>query len=51
MGLTNFPNGISSFGVPVLGGILGIPFTGTYWFVDPVNGLDGNAGTSPQTAL
>jgi hypothetical protein len=49
--LTNFPNGISSFGVPVLGGIGGLPFTGTYWFVDPVNGLDGNQGTSPSQAL
>lgn len=51
MGLTNFPNGISSFGVPVLGGIGGLPFTGNWWFVDPVNGLDGNAGNSPGTAL
>jgi hypothetical protein len=51
MGLTNFPNGITSFGVPVLGGIGGLPFTGTWWFVDPVNGLDGNAGTSPSQAL
>lgn len=45
--LTNFPNGITSFGVPVLGGIGGIPFTGKYWFVDPVNGLDGNPGNAP----
>lgn len=51
MGLTNFPNGLSSFGVPVLGGIAGIPFTGNYWFVDPVNGLDGNAGNTPSSAL
>jgi hypothetical protein len=51
MGLTNFPNGITSFGVPVLGGIGGLPFTGNWWFVDPVNGLDGNAGTSPSQAL
>lgn len=51
MGFTNFPNGISSFGVPVLGGIGGIPFTGKYWFVDPVNGLDGNSGNSPSQAL
>ena len=50
-GLTNFPGGITSFGVPVLGGIGGIPFTGKYWFVDPVNGLDGNQGTSPSQAL
>ena len=34
-----------------LGSIAGIPFTGKYWFVDPVNGLDGNSGTSPTQAL
>ena len=46
MALTNFPNGISSFGVPVLGGVGGIPFSGNYYFVDPVTGADGNPGTS-----
>lgn len=51
MGLSNFPFGITSFGVPVLGGIGGLPFTGNWWFVDPVNGLDGNPGNSPSTAL
>lgn len=51
MGLTNFPNGVTSFGVPVLGSIAGIPFTGNYFFVDPVNGLDGNSGSSPTNAL
>jgi hypothetical protein len=49
--LTNFPFGVSSFGIPVLGSAVGLPFTGNYWFVDPVNGLDGNAGNSPQQAL
>lgn len=44
--LTNFPNGISSFGVPVLGTIGGLPFTGNYYFVDPINGADGNEGTT-----
>lgn len=51
MGLTNFPNGITSFGVPVLGSVGGIPFTGNYYFVDPVYGLDGNSGKSPDNAL
>jgi hypothetical protein len=46
MTLTNFPNGISSFGVPVLGSIGGIPFTGNYWFVDPASGADGNDGSA-----
>jgi hypothetical protein len=45
MSLTNFPNGITSFGVPVLGTIGGLPFTGDYYFVDPVNGADGNEGS------
>jgi len=48
--LTNFPNGITSFGVPVLGTIGGLPFTGNYYFVDPVNGADGNEGT-PELPL
>jgi hypothetical protein len=51
MGLTNFPNGLTSFGVPVLGGIGGLPFSGNWWFVDPSGGLDGNSGTSPSQAL
>jgi len=46
MTLTAFPNGISSFGIPVLGGFGGLPFTGNYFFVDPVNGADGNPGSS-----
>lgn len=48
MPLTNFPNGITSFGVPVLGGVGGLPLTGNYWFVDPASGADGNVGTSPE---
>lgn len=51
MGLTNFPNGITSFGIPVLGSVGGIPFTGQYFFVKPYSGLDGNSGTSPSQAL
>ena len=45
MSLTNFPNGITSFGVPVLGTIGGLPFTGDYYFVNPVTGADGNEGS------
>lgn len=47
--LTNFPNGISSFGIPVFGGGT-IPVTpGNVYFVDYTNGSDGNVGslTSP----
>ncbi len=52
MGLTNFPNGISSFGVPVLGSGE-IVTTGNVYFVD--SGLSGasdsNKGTDPKKAL
>jgi hypothetical protein len=51
MALTNFPNGVSSFGVPVVGGIGGIPLTGTWYFCDYANGSDGNDGLSPETPL
>ncbi len=40
---TNFPNGLTSFGIPVVPGVP-LPFTGDYYFVDPVNGSDGNTG-------
>jgi hypothetical protein len=51
--LTNFPFGISSFGVPVAGG--GMPMTANrnskYIFVDATNGVDGNDGASWDTAV
>lgn len=50
-GLTNFPGGISSFGIPVLGGGTVPPFNGTYFFVKPSTGSDGNTGKSPAKAL
>lgn len=51
--ITAFPNGVSSFGIPMLGGMFGIPFTGNYYFVDAVNGADGNVGSadSPMASL
>lgn len=51
MALTNFPNGVTSFGVPMIGGIGGMPLTGTWFFVDPANGSDGFDGLTPQTAF
>lgn len=48
--LTNFPNGVSSFGIPLLGNGIYPMFTGTSYFVDPTNGLDGNDGLTPTTA-
>ena len=50
MPLTNFPNGVSSFGVPIAGG--GMPATsGNYYFVDATNGSDNNRGDSWTSAL
>lgn len=51
MGLTHFPNGITSFGVPVVPG--GIPFgkDSKVYFVDPVEGSDGNKGTEKDRPL
>lgn len=49
---TNYPNGISSFGVPVFGSGAAIPATtGTYFFVSSTTGLSGNDGLSPSTPL
>lgn len=51
MGLTNFPNGISSFGVPIMGNA-GIPTTfGKVFFVDYDNGNDGNSGRAANKAF
>jgi len=50
MGLTNYPNGVSSFGIPVIGGAIPSSF-GNYFFVDGGKGSDGNAGTSPALAF
>ena len=51
MGLTNFPNGVSSFGIPVLGGG-GIPATkGNVFFVDYGSGSDSHRGNRPNRAF
>lgn len=49
MGLTHFPNGVSSFGMPVLGSS-GLMTTGNVFFVDSgaARAADGNAMTDPQ---
>lgn len=47
MGLTNFPNGITSFGVPVMGSGSQVPFTlGSYFFVNSATGVDSTANGS-----
>ena len=51
MGLTNFPNGVSSFGTPVpSGGRFSNPWA-THWFVDGDEGSDGHTGKSPGRAV
>jgi hypothetical protein len=50
MSLTNFPNGITSYGVPVMGGNLPATY-GKVWFVDYDNGSDNNNGESAEQAF
>ena len=61
MGYTNFPFGVTSFGVPlpssgvpgifsVPAGVSAAPFPRRYLFVDPTNGLDGNNGFATTSA-
>lgn len=47
MGTTNYPNGVSSYGIPVLPPA-SLTFTGKVWFVNPATGSDGNRGDSLQ---
>lgn len=49
MGLTNFPAGITSFGMPVLPGIP--PSTGTVYFVHSGTGSNNNDGRSPDAPV
>ncbi|MCZ2099877.1 MAG: hypothetical protein LC121_27165 [Anaerolineae bacterium] len=50
--LTNFPNGVSSFGMPVLGMGGGIPpTTGDVYFVHSGTGNANNTGLTPSDAL
>lgn len=50
MPITNYPNGLASFGLPLVGG--GVPTNvGPYLFVDGTNGVDGNSGTSSDQAM
>lgn len=49
MGLTNFPNGISSFGIPVFGAQSNsIPVIQPVLFVDTVNGVNAGSGNGPN---
>lgn len=49
MALTNFPNGITSMGVPIIGSGPSIPVTqGNYWWVNSATGNTGGPGTIDQ---
>jgi hypothetical protein len=50
MGLTNFPNGITSFGVPVIPGNAGVVAYRDVYFVDGTNGSDAYDGLSLSEA-
>ncbi len=49
--LTNYPNGLTSFGVPLMGGATIPTTTGKYIFVSSTSGVSGNDGLSPETAV
>ena len=51
MGFTNFPNGVTSFGVPAAGGGRFDGWWGKTYFVDPDNGRDADDGLTPTTAM
>jgi hypothetical protein len=51
MGFTNFPNGLTSFGIPLLGGGMIPTSAGTIYFVDYGNGSDANPGTNINKPL
>lgn len=48
MATTNFPNGVSSFGIPVLPILGDQPITGQVMFVDTVNGVNAGTGNGPN---
>jgi hypothetical protein len=50
MSLTAFPNGVSSFGIPVLGGGPD-PIVGSVYFVDSATGSNSNLGNAPSKAF
>jgi hypothetical protein len=48
--LTNFPNGLSSFGLPVFGGVFP-PILGTLYHASPYNGNNSNPGLDRESPL
>lgn len=50
MPLTNYSNGVSSFGIPMTGGVPFGPTSKTF-FISGAEGSDGNDGTTPKKAV
>ena len=50
MPLTNYPNGVASYGAPITGGRFANPWS-THYFVDGTDGNDSQDGTSPDNAF
>lgn len=48
MSYSNFPSGITSFGIPTFGAGGLLPFTGAYFWVNAAIGSDGNTGAANQ---
>ena len=48
---TNFPSGLSSYGIPLPSGANLPTTTGKYFFVHSVTGSNGHSGDSPDRAL
>ena len=51
MSFTNFPNGLTAFGAPLLPGLLPFGPNSQCFFVDPANGNNVNDGLTPETAV
>lgn len=51
MGVTNLPNGLSVYGVPVMGGVSLPTTTGKFIFVDSVTGSNDNEGLSATAPM
>ena len=53
MSFTNYPNGVTSLGLPLVGSGSDIPvtITGTYFFVNSSTGSSGNTGLSPEASV
>lgn len=51
MSLTNYPNGLTSFGIPLVGNGIIPSNVGTYWFVNGTTGIDGNSGLDTEESF